>query len=106
MTPPYASVVARRCPLTRGLRLGGLSHEPCGVGSPLPSSSDRKGADIASGVPLGAAPDRRADRLHIRLLRLDLAILDHSMPTRQLIATNGGSGMHCNWMRFRSRLPV
>jgi hypothetical protein len=54
--------------------------------------SDRKGADIASGVPLGAAPDRRADRLHIRLLRLDLAILDHSMPTRQLIATNGGSG--------------
>src|SRR3954466_10617655 len=44
-------------------RASRAAHQPGWAGLLL-RSGDRHGADVANRVPLGAAPDRRADRLH------------------------------------------
>ncbi len=44
---------------------------------------DRHGPDAAGRVPLGPAPDGRADRIHPPLLGLDLAVPDHSTLSRR-----------------------
>ena len=53
-------------------------HAPPRRTTLLLRSGDRHGADTASGVPLGAAPDRRADRLHPPATRSRSPVPDHS----------------------------
>src|SRR3954465_5029098 len=47
-----------------GRRLGGSAAHHPGRATLLLRSGDHDGADPAGGIPLGAAPERGADRLH------------------------------------------
>ena len=59
------------------------AHDP-GRAALVLAPGDPDGADTAHRVPPGAAPDRRADRLHPPpLLGLDLAVPDHSTLSRR-----------------------
>ena len=54
-----------------------------GGSTPIFGPGDHDGADAARRVPPDSAADRRADRLLIRLLGLDLSIPDHSTLSRR-----------------------
>src|SRR3954463_6406090 len=59
-------------------------HDPGRAALVLAAPGDPDGADPAHRVPPGAAPDRRADRLHPPpLLGLELAVPDHTTLSRR-----------------------
>src|SRR5215208_4314694 len=86
----------------RGLD-GSAAHHPRRAGLLL-RSGDRHDADPAGGVPLGAAPDRRADRLHPPAARSrspGAGPLDPEPPCRDTEATGASV-----WPRLRAGAPA
>src|SRR5437868_10812041 len=76
-------LVARTRPVRGGdSGLEGRASHHTRRAAALLGAGDHDGADLAFHLPLGAAPDRRTDRLIIGLLGLDLAIPDHSTLSR------------------------
>src|SRR3954447_952516 len=82
---------------------GSAAHQPGRAGLLL-RSGDRHDADPAGGVPLGAAPDRRADRLHppaARSRSRRAGPLDPEPPGRDTEATEASV-----WPRLRAGAPA
>src|SRR5215218_6831810 len=86
----------------RGLG-GSAAHHPGRAGLLL-RSGDRHGTDLAGGVPSGAAPDRRADRLHPAAARSRsrrARPLDPEPPCRDTEATGASV-----WPQLRAGAPA